>query len=164
MATRTQKGAALSVAAIAIATPFVMLWEGYAPVARHEAVDPPGVITWCFGRTNYDDPTVRAGTRFTKDECAAMLPATLEKYAVQVRGCVPQWDGLPDSVKAALTSFTYNLGAGTVCRSSAVKLVNAGNIKAACQAMMLYTRANGQVLRGLINRRTAERNLCLKGV
>jgi hypothetical protein len=52
------KGKVVGGAAVALTASFLTVWEGYAPVAKHEHVDPPGVITWCFGRTNFDDPTV----------------------------------------------------------------------------------------------------------
>ncbi|HEY0220029.1 MAG TPA: lysozyme [Afipia sp.] len=159
-----KKGAALGVGAAAIVTAFLVAWEGFAPVAKHEAVDPPGVITWCFGRTNYDDPTVKAGTRFTKEQCEAFLQESLPKYAEPLTKCITKFSEMPDARQAAFVSFSYNLGPATVCRSSAVKLLNAGKVKAACEAMMLYTRANGVVLRGLKNRREAERKLCLEGI
>lgn len=154
----------LSVGAGLILAAFLTTWEGFAPVAVHERVDPPHVITWCFGRTNYDDPTVKAGTHFTKEECEKTLVADFPKYAEPVAACIPQFHDLPDPLQASLVSFAYNLGPRTLCRSSVAHHINNGNIEAGCDAMMAFVRANGVVLQGLKNRRRAERELCMKGI
>lgn len=154
--------AAAGSAAVVLAAAFLTVWEGFAPVAKHERVDPPGVITWCFGRTNYDDPTVKAGTHFNKEQCQKLLEADIPKYAAPLYKCVKDFAEYPPHRQASLISFSYNLGPGTVCKSTTVKELNAGHVKAGCDAMMRYTRANGVVLKGLVNRRTAERAYCLR--
>lgn len=150
----------LSAAAAAICAIFLVAQEGFAPVARHERVDPPGVITWCFGRTNFDDPTVVAGTRFSREDCKKQLEADLPKYAAPLVRCIKGFSTMPPHRQAALTSAAYNLGPGTVCKSTAVRLLNQGYVVAGCNALMAYTRANGVVLRGLINRRRVEVAMC----
>lgn len=157
-----QHGKKWAGAGVGICCSFLVVWEGFAPRAVHERVDPPGVITWCFGRTNYDDPTVKAGTKFTKAECEKLLDEDLPKYAAPVQQCIPSFDTLKPNVQAALVSFAYNLGPGTLCKSAVARYVNQGKIAKACNAMMPYVRANGVVLRGLVNRRNAERKLCLQ--
>lgn len=147
---------------VAILVPFLAVAEGYAPVAVHEKVDPPGVITWCYGRTNYDDPTVKAGETFTKAQCEQFLADDVPKYAIGVRKCVPGFDEMPPPRQAALVSFTYNLGAGTLCKSGVAKNLNAGNVQAGCDAMLAYVNSNGEYLKGLDTRRHNERALCLK--
>lgn len=147
---------------VGISVAFTAAWEGFAPVATHERIDPPGVITWCFGRTNYDDPSVKVGTRFTKAECEKELPETLARYAADVEDCIPDVSNMPPSRQAALISFTYNLGKGNLCKSSVARYLNAGDVRRGCDAMLLYDRANGVVLKGLQNRRRAERELCLR--
>lgn len=170
MATNKQKaGLAVTgslLAALTIATPFVAKWEGFEPVAKHEFVDPPGVITWCFGRTNYDDPTVKPGTRFTKEECEKQLQETLPRYAAQAHVCIPKLLDLPPPTMAAIISFTYNLGEGNLCKSRVARYLNETppDIREACDAMLAFTRANGVVLQGLVSRRRDERTLCLKGL
>ena len=157
-------GKGLSVGAGVILAAFLVMWEGFAPVAVHERVDPPGVITWCFGRTNYDDPSVKAGTHFSKEECEKTLVEDFPKYAEPIAACIPNFAKLADPLQASLVSFAYNLGPRTLCRSSVARYINEGNIAAGCDAMMAFTRANGVVLQGLKNRRRAERELCLKGI
>jgi len=41
---------------------------------------------------------------------------------------------------------------------------NAGDLRGACDALLLWNKAGGQVVRGLDRRRQAERALCLRGV
>lgn len=148
-------------AGVAVCASFLMLWEGYEPVAKHERVDPPGVITWCFGRTNYDVKGVKPGTRFTKAQCEKFLEEDLPRYAGPIQRCAKGFADMPPKRQAALVSFAYNLGPGRVCKSSVIRNLNRGNIVEGCNAMLAYTRANGVVLRGLQRRRAAERHLCL---
>lgn len=148
--------AAVVAATIALLVP----WEGYQPVAHHDRIDPAGVITWCYGRTNYDDPTVKIGTRFTKKQCEELLAqADIPKYNAMVHRVIK----VPMSVgtEAALTSFTYNVGEGTLRKSSVARKINAGNVRGGCEALMLYTMADGKRLQGLVNRRVEERKVCL---
>lgn len=150
------KGAA---AAVAVAAPLIIAWEGYDPVAKHFAIDPPGVITVCNGITNYDIPGLKPGTRYSKEECLALFQKHLPRYTTAIDKCVR-----PDisiNTRAALYSAAYNLGAGTVCKSSMVRKINAGDLQGGCDAFMLYILANGKKLKGLINRRAAERKVCL---
>jgi lysozyme len=160
LATHWRAAAAATAAAAAIATPFIISWEGYDPVAKHFAIDPPGIITVCSGITNYDLPGLKAGMKFTKDECAALLRNAIPKYTAPIDKClkVP----VSDYTRAALYSAAYNLGPGTVCRGSIVKRINSGDLVGGCNALLLYNRANGRFIQGLLNRRKAERELCLK--
>lgn len=146
----------------AVLVPFLSAWEGYAPVAVHEKIDPAGVITVCFGRTNYDDPTLKVGQRYTKAECQKFLADDLPRYEQGAIKCVPGLPDMPTSRQAALVSFDYNEGEGNLCKSSVAKQLNAGNITAGCDDMMLYVIADGKFVQGLQNRRAAERALCLK--
>lgn len=155
---RSNRGGYLA-AVFAAATGILVVWEGMNPVAVHERVDPPGVITVCIGRTNYDDPSLKAGQRYTKDQCKQFLKEDLPRYNAMVNKCVHV--DLSVNERAALLSFVYNVGQGTLCKSSVAREFNAGNHRAGCGALMRYTRANGVVLRGLENRRRAELKLCL---
>jgi len=152
-------------AGVGICVAFLMVHEGYEPIARHERIDPPGVITWCFGRTNYDDPAVKVGTRFTKEDCEKLLAEDLPKYAAPVQECIPSFDTMPPKRQAALISFAYNLGSGRLCASGVARELNAGHVQAGCDAMLAYNRVNGKVCDdahcGLGQRRRDERRLCL---
>lgn len=141
------------------ATVLLGTWEGVDHTAKHQRIDPPGVITWCRGRTNYDDPSVKVGTYFTTAQCDGLLKQDLPRYNAMIDRCIHVPLGVNE--RAAMLSFVYNVGQGTLCKSSVARGFNAGNHKAGCEALMRFTRANGVVLRGLENRRRDERKLCL---
>jgi len=157
--------AAATVVAIGIATPFISGWEGEDLVAKQNSFDPKGVITACNGITNYDLPGLKKGMKFTHDECAQLLHDHIPKYAIPIDKCVKV--EISNYTRAALYSASYNLGPGTVCKSSMVRKINAGDLQGGCDAFMLYITAKNVhgkrvVLKGLVNRRTAERKLCLQ--
>ena len=71
----------------------------------------------------------------------------------------------------ALTSHAHNVGVNNTCNSRAVRLINAGDIKAGCDAIAhsatgrpVWSYVGTKFVRGLYNRRLAERALCLKGM
>lgn len=61
----------------------------------------------------------------------------------------------------ALVSFSFNLGLGTLQRSTLRQKINRGDFEGAAEEFMKYTMAGGKVFRGLVIRRTDERNLFL---
>jgi lysozyme len=158
------RAAFAGMSALVIATTVVVQMEGEDLVAKQNPFDPKGVITACNGITNYDLPGLKRGTRFTHDECYGLLKQHLPRYTTPIDKCVK----VPASnfTMAALYSASYNLGPGTVCKSSMVRKINAGDLKGGCDAFMLYVTAKNtkgvrKTLPGLVNRRTAERALCL---
>lgn len=61
----------------------------------------------------------------------------------------------------ALVSFSFNLGVGNLKKSTLLKKVNAGDIKAAALQFQSWNKAGGKVLSGLTRRREAEMKLFL---
>ena len=59
----------------------------------------------------------------------------------------------------SLVSFAFNLGLGTLQRSSVRSKLNRGDKEGAIDTLLKYCRAGGKVLRGLERRRAAEANL-----
>lgn len=145
------------------AAAFIGVWEGRDLVAVRNSFDPPGVITYCQGLTNIaEDKTVKVGDRFTPEVCDAKFAEALPKYIAPVKKCVPGIEKYPQGVQVASVSLAYNIGPTGFCRSSIAKNLNAGKRREACDAFRLYNKANGKVLKGLVNRREAERKLCLQ--
>ena len=139
--------------------------EGFKPVASHNSFDPSGVVDYGYGTTNREDPHIQIGDTITKARARELLGDRLAtKYLPPLRRCIHDFDALPVQVQMAVLDSAYNLGDAAVCRSSMARNLNAGKIREACDAFMLYTRAAGKVLRGLVNRRRDERALCLKGL
>jgi hypothetical protein len=128
-------------------------------------LDIAGIPTACDGLTR----GVRIGQTYTPAQCTALLEAALVEHAAGVMHCTP---GLAldkphrDNVRFAAISMAYNIGVGAWCGSSARKLVDAGRIRAACDAFLRWDKARvGGVLRpvkGLTARRQRERAVCLK--
>ncbi len=136
-----------------LAVAFVGGFEGLRQAAYK---DPVGIPTICFGETK----GVKLGDYKSVDECKAMLEGRLEEFNSGVAACTTR--PMTDNQQVAFTSFAYNVGVQTYCKSSIARNFNAGNLQAACDSLLLYNRAGGMVLPGLTRRRTEERELCLK--
>lgn len=152
--TRAKAGAAGIAAAIAIAVGVIQPWEGRSLVPYHDIV---GVLTWCDGETKGKPKPV-----YTDAECDLITEREVARYEADIRPCLPA--DLPPKTRAAFISAAYNIGAGAFCRSSMSRLAKAGNLRGACDALRLWNRAGGREVRGLTNRRAAERRLCLEGL
>ena len=61
----------------------------------------------------------------------------------------------------AILSLTYNIGVNGFKRSSVLRLLKQGDKQNAADAFLLWNKAGGKVLKGLINRRKKERELFL---
>lgn len=153
MNSRLKKSAAAMAAAVAI----VGAWEGVKLVAYRDVV---GIPTVCFGETR----GVKMGDRYTMDECKVMLGDALIDFEEGMRRCMKEPDKVPDGAYVAILSWAYNVGTGAACRSTLVRKLNEGDIKGACDQLLNWNRAGGRVVKGLTNRRAAERKLCLGGL
>ena len=58
----------------------------------------------------------------------------------------------------------YNIGPRVVCGSTIQKRALAGDWSGVCDGLLAWRYAGGKVSPGLLNRRVAERNLCMEGV
>jgi len=144
-----------SVALTALATSFIMPWEGRELRAYYDIV---GVLTICDG----DTQNVRPGQVATHKECDQRLATHLRQFEAGLDKCLTY--PVPGKAKVAFLSWAYNVGVGAACGSTLVRKANAGDIVGACNELPKWNRAGGKVVRGLSNRRAAERELCLAGV
>ena len=62
----------------------------------------------------------------------------------------------------ALCSFAFNLGLGTLQRSTLRQKINRGDKEGAAQTLLKYCYAGGKVVRGLQIRRQAEYNMFMR--
>lgn len=150
-ATTTATGTA---GVLVAAATFIGPWEGLRTDAY---LDPIGVPTVCYGETR----GVNMGDSYTAEECKDMLSEALVTYRNGLAACFPALADQPEGVQVAFISWTYNVGIGAACKSTLVKLANAGDMKGACNQLPRWNRAGGSVLRGLTNRRASERDVCL---
>lgn len=122
-------------------------------------LDSVGVATICDGITK----GVRLGQTRTEAECAALLEEDLVRHASGVMACTPNLAGHPYQTAAAV-SLAYNIGVGGYCRSSVDRHFDAGRWRQGCDAILMWNRGGGRVIRGLTLRRQRERAICLRGL
>lgn len=146
--------ATVSAAAIALSLGLIRPWEGRELTPYYDIV---GVLTWCDGETR---GTPKA--RYTEAECDAITAKAVIEFATAIAPCLPPV--LPDPTRAAFISAAYNIGSGAFCKSTMSRRAKAGDIRGACEALTMWNKAGGRVVRGLTNRRAAERKLCLSGL
>jgi lysozyme len=145
-------------AAIALAVNIAAPQEGYRAYVYR---DPVGVLTYCYGETQGAKDAV--GKKFSEAECMALLTRRMARYAQGNSECVAGYNELPVYVQAAFNDFSYNLGNGAFCRSTAAKYLRTGKVQSACMEMGKFIYAGGKVLKGLVKRRQLEQMYCLKG-
>jgi lysozyme len=144
----------------ALAAIVVVAVSGFEGLRLAAYRDPVGIPTACFGETK----GIRLGMKFTRPECEAMLTESLVKHEMGMVKCLNNPELLLDGAYGAFVSFTYNVGVGAFCKSTAARLINAGSVKGACDQLLRWDRAAGIRLPGLTKRRKAERELCLEGL
>lgn len=136
-------------------------WEGFkAETYRCSA----GVLTIGYGTTKAAgvgiDP--QPGMRITEAQATEYLRKTVDKFAVQIRPAITA--PINENEFAAFVSLAYNIGPGAFRKSSALRHFNAGDKARAADAILLFNKAGGKVLKGLQNRRAEERALFLRPV
>ena len=96
----------------------------------------------------------------TMDEVDAILAQDLGRFERGVARLCPaavNHQGQFD----ALVSFSFNVGLGALQRSSIRMRYNRGDIEGAADAFLMWTKAAGRVLPGLVKRRQDERAMFL---
>lgn len=153
----TKAAVALALAAaVAVATPLVGTLEGYSskPYADKLA---GGLMTVCFGETRVQM------RQYTRGECEAMLSDGVGEFAIGVAKRNPELVGHSQQWAAA-TSLSYNIGLAAYARSTVARRFSAGDWRGACDAFLSWSYAGGKQIKGLLNRRKAERDICLRGL
>jgi len=117
-------------------------------------LDAVGVPTIGYGHTLNVSMTMHPITQAQAD---GLLDADLHIFEEGVNGLVTR--SLTPNQFAALVSFAYNLGLGSLQSSTLLRLVNEGDLSGAAPHFMSWTYAGGQQLEGLVRRRQAEMDL-----
>lgn len=112
-----------------------------------------GTLTIGYGHT----AGVTVGQVITKEQAENMLKSDMKKYEKYVTDNVKL--ELNENQFSALVSFCYNCGVGNLRT-----LVKGRTTAQIAEAILLYNKASGKVLNGLVRRREAERQLFLKPV
>ena len=114
---------------------------------------PAGVWTIGYGHT----AGVHEGMVINQAQADNMLKSDMKKYEKYVTDNVKL--ELNENQFSALVSFCYNCGVGNLRT-----LVKGRTSSQIAEGILLYNKASGKVLNGLIRRRKAERELFLKPV
>lgn len=126
--------------------------------------DSAGVWTIGYGTTARAKVGIEPlpGMTITEAEAEYYLQKGLEKFSTEIAGLFT----LPvnENEFGAFVSLAYNIGTTAFKRSSALRKFNAGDKAGAAKAILLWNKAGGVVLKGLVRRREAERKLFLTPV
>jgi len=138
-------------------------FEGFLEKAK---LDTDGKLRGGYGSPNkYDkkDNTLRmvdANTTFTREEAKDTLIYLIEKdYGLKAQNAIgiETWVKLTDNQRAALISYVYNVGPGTLKDKNITQYLKEGNYKEAAAAIKKGPiTAGGVVLAGLVSRREQE--------
>lgn len=153
MTPRQRLAAKIGAGAVALAVPLVAHFEG---TVYRTYRDPIGILTSCTGHTG---PELRMGQTWTQEQCDQQLYAGLLKHA-EALDCIKT--PMTDGQKAAFLSFAFNVGNGAFCGSTLVRKANQGDMRGACAELLRWTRAGDKELPGLVRRRNAEYQLCVR--
>lgn len=138
---------------MALTVAMVTNFEGYESKPYRDVV---GVLTVCYGHTGADIIPTKT---YTKAECDELLEKDLAIVAKAVNPLIKV--NIPDYTRAALYSFTYNVGTGAFSRSTLLKKLNAGDQVGACNELKRWIYAGGKPWKGLMTRREIENAVCL---
>lgn len=134
----------------------IQLYEG---LRLHPYKDCVGLLTVGYGHLigNGTDLTHELNRTITLHEATELLKQDLHKFE---RG-VSRYIKAPISQNQfdALVALAYNLGNGTLQRSTLRQKLNRGDYDGAAKEILKYNKAGGQVLKGLTRRRQAEYRL-----
>lgn len=126
--------------------------------------DPVGILTIGYGTTASAGVGIvpKLGMTITQDEAEVYLRRAVDKFAAKIRPgiTVP----INDNQFGAFVSLAYNIGPSAFLSSTALRKFNAGDLAGAADAILLFNKAGGKVLNGLVRRREAERKLFLTPV
>lgn len=96
---------------------------------------------------------------FTQEEVNNILKADLKRFEQGVDKYITTQ--LTQGMFDALVSFSFNVGLGTLQRSTLRMKLNRGDKEGAAEELLKYCMAGGKILKGLQNRRIDEKNMFL---
>ena len=110
-------------------------------------------------RGSFKNPGIENFRKFSMEEVDALLRADLDRFERGVERYItaPLTQGMFD----ALVSFSFNVGLGTLQRSTLRQKLNRGDKEGAADELLKYCMAGGKILKGLQTRRLDERALFL---
>ena len=140
----------------------VKRWEGMKLTAYPDPGSRDGT-PWTIGHGHTSDGfmKVERGMSITPKQAEDALEFDLNETAAAVDELVKV--ELTDNQFGALVSFAFNVGVGAFRKSTLLKKLNKGDYAAVPSELARWTRNDGKVMKGLVNRRAAEAGLWAKG-
>lgn len=136
-------------------------WEGLRLTAYPDPATHGEPYTIGYGHTSRaGPPKVTPGMKISNSDASDILKSDLKKFEDAVSKLLKRTP--TQSQFDAMVSLTYNIGEGNFKNSTVLRKFNAGDINGAAEAFMLFVKAGGKVMQGLVNRRSDERALFLK--
>jgi lysozyme len=96
----------------------------------------------------------------SQDEIDDILRKDLRRFEAGVKRLCPK--GLDQGKFDALVSFAFNVGLGSLQKSTLRMKHNRGDYEGAAEEFLKWSKAGGKVLKGLLKRREDEKALYLK--
>ncbi len=122
-------------------------FEGCETTAYQDSV---GVWTIGYGHTK----GVAEGQTCSLEDAETMLSDEMDEYEGYINSMVDV--ELEQNEFDALVAWVYNLGPTNLGESTLLKILNAGDKPGVPEQIKRWNRAGGQVLEGLVRRRSAE--------
>lgn len=121
------------------------------------AVQPLPGDKWTYGFGTTEG--VKPGDTITPPKALERKLRDVQSFEGAIKRCVqvPLAQGEYD----AYVSLAYNIGAEAFCKSTLVRLLNAGDYAGACKQILRWDRFKGQPVRGLTLRREREYQTCI---
>jgi lysozyme len=123
-------------------------------------LDPVGLPTLGIGHllTPAERQAMPVGTPITKEMSRKFFRSDIARFESALNELVTTAN---QNQVDALLSLMFNIGEAGFKRSSVLRYHRHRNYAAAANAFLLWNKAGGRVLKGLVNRRKAERELYL---
>lgn len=150
---------------------FLGRWEGEGRTVYADKLA-GGLPTACFGITKHTSPVpVIVGEVWSEEKCYEVAAMVVEDDQLKLSRCIRV--AVSQNTFDALSSHAHNFGVGNTCASRALELINRGRLVDGCHALAhapdgrpvwsYVTEPDGskRFVKGLYNRRLAERDLCL---
>lgn len=143
-----------------LATSFIMPWEGKRNQAYLDTIAKPAVWTVCYGHTGR---YAYKGAKYSDEKCKSILAEDVGTHYSGISRCMDTVR-TPTSVQASALELAFNVGVGAFCSSTMSRKINAGDYKAACLELDKWVKAGGVTVRGLVNRRNASEQMCVRDI
>jgi len=133
---------------------FIQFWEGFEDEAY---LDTGGVWTIGYGTTKINGKRVTKGMTCTPEQASVWLAHDVKWAEASVNDSVDV--EINQNQFDALVSFTYNVGETAFETSTLLRKLNANDYIEAANQLLRWKYDNGRVIKGLLNRREAEKKV-----